>query len=73
MLFIYLKFIKYDDFEIHKKWSLPFIYLIIFIRGIYAWIGAIIFAPFLIFGMIFEKRFEKQIKKMIEYNQYILK
>ena len=69
MLYIYVKFIKEDEINIFRKWALPFIYTILFIRGVYAWIASIIFFPILVFGMIFEERFEEQLKKIIEiYN-----
>ena len=71
VLYIYLNFIKEDEIEIFKKWSLPFIYTTLFIRSIYAWLASIIFFPIFIIGMIFEDRyreeFDLQMKKMIEH------
>lgn len=69
MLYIYMKFIKDDEIDIFKKWAIPFIHITLFIRSVYIWIASIIFFPIFIFGMIFEDKFEKQLKKMIEmYN-----
>jgi len=62
MLYIYTTYIQ-EDFDIYKKWALPFIYAVWFIRGIYIWIGSIIFFPLFYLGMIFDN---SNMKKMIE-------
>lgn len=56
LLYIYLNFIKFDEYNIYKKWVIPYIKFIIFIRSIYIWIGSIIFFPFFIIGMILEDK-----------------
>jgi hypothetical protein len=65
MLYIYLNFIK-ENYEIYKKWAITFIKITTFIRGIYIWIGSVIFFPFFVCGMIFDKN-RKRILKNIKY------
>ena len=67
MLYIYTTYIK-EDFDIYKKWALPFIYSVWFIHGIYMWIGSIIFFPFFYLCMIFDN---SNMKKMIEEYAHI--
>jgi len=55
MLYIYLRFIKFDEYEIYKKWIVPYIKMIIFFRAIYMWIASIIFFPIFWIGMKIEE------------------
>jgi hypothetical protein len=69
---IYLRFIVDEDKDIYKNWAKPFIKGTMFVHNIYIWIASIIFFPFFIFYMRFEKEyknFEKEHQKIIKYIQ----
>ena len=72
LLDIHINFIKDEDYEIYKKWAIPFIKGTIFVRSIYIWTAAIIFFPVFIFIMWIKKKykkFEKEHQKIL--NIYI--
>lgn len=73
LLYIYLTFIKDKDEEIYKKWAVPIIKSVIFVRGIYFWILSILFFPVFLSGMIIEDNKEEIIKKLNieEINNFI--
>jgi hypothetical protein len=67
ILYVYLNFIKFDEYDIYKKWIIPYIKFIIFMHTIYVWIGSIIFFPFFLIGMIIEEN--KIIEKALLKNK----
>lgn len=67
MLFIYLNFIK-EDWDVYKKWAIPFIKTLWFMRSILIWFLSVIFFPFFFFGMKFEKEIKDGIKRFLIKN-----
>lgn len=67
ILYVYLHFIKNDDIEIYKNWAKPIMKFTNFISSIYIWIGSIIFFPFFLIGMKFEKDYLKIINIFNKY------
>lgn len=65
ILYIYLNFIKFDEYEIYKKKFVPFIKSVIFVRAIYMWIASIILFPIFIIGMIIEKNKQKILENIL--------
>ena len=55
LLYIYINFIIDNDLDTYKKWALPFIKTLNFIRSIYIWFFSIIFFPIYVIGMKFEE------------------
>lgn len=64
MLFIYLNFIK-EDWEIWKKWVVPFIKPAWFVRSMLVWTLSIILFPIFYIGMIFDEKINKLKNKYI--------
>lgn len=56
---IYLTFIKDEDYEIYKKWAVPFIKGTIFVSNIYIYTASILFFPVFILIMKIEKEYKK--------------
>jgi len=65
LLYIYLTFIKDENEEIYKKWAIPIVKSIIFVRSIYIWILSIILFPVFIIGMKIDSKIE-DVEKYIE-------
>jgi len=66
ILYIYLNFIKDNYIDTYKKWAIPFVKIIIFIRAIYFWTFSVIFFPIFLIGMKIEGMSKnKKFKKML--------
>lgn len=64
LLYIYLNFINDDDdFEIYKKWTVPFLKKLKFTHNVYVWIGSVIFFPILFIDMQVTELSKKIMKK----------
>lgn len=60
LLYVYLTFIKDDDdFEIYKKWAVPFLKKLKFTYNVYIWIASILFFPIFVIDMQAEKLAKK--------------
>jgi hypothetical protein len=60
ILYIYTNYII-EDFDIYKKWSLPFFKIANFFRKIYVWVFSIIFFPIFVFLMKYGKTIKEEI------------
>ena len=72
VLYIYLNFIKFDEYDIYKEKIVPFIKSIIFVRAIYMWIASIIFFPLFLIGMIIDNKKEEIMEFLLLKIKYIL-
>jgi len=50
MLYIYNNFIE-EDFDVYKKWAIPWIKPIKFVHDIYIWFFSVVLFPFFLIGM----------------------
>jgi hypothetical protein len=57
MLYIYNNFID-EDWDMYRKWIVPFIKPAWFVRAIYIWIVSIVFFPLFYIGMIIDDKME---------------
>ena len=72
VLYIYLNFIKFDEYDIYKEKIVHFIKSIIFVRAIYMWIASIIFFPLFLIGMIIDNKKEEIMEFLLLKIKYIL-
>lgn len=65
LLYIYLNFVKDTEIELYKKWAIPFITILWFVRSTFVWVASILLFPIFMIGMQIEQVLKKNKKYII--------